>query len=69
MESVETIRICPVCDGDGCTECGDTGQRVRTTMQVDDITVSIQGDATLSEEARAVLADVARAAFAAMEQD
>ncbi len=60
----ELVRDCPLCDGDGCEECGHTGQKVRTHIDAGDgITMSVSGDRVLTGEGRAALAALARAAF------
>ncbi len=62
-----SVRPCPCCEGDGCSECDNTGQRVRTHIDAGDgATISVSGSSPLSDEAREALAAVARAAFAQM---
>ncbi len=72
MSHDERIRPCPYCEdegmeGQGCSECDNTGQRVRTHIDAGDgATISVSGSSPLSDEAREALAAVARAAFAQM---
>lgn len=61
------VRACPVCEGDGCEECGDTGQRVRTAIDAGNgITLSVSGDTPLTAASREALSALARAAYAQM---
>ncbi len=64
--SGQGVRPCPYCE-DGCSECDNTGQRVRTHIDAGDgVTLSVSGSAPLSDEAQEALAGVARAAYAQM---
>jgi hypothetical protein len=61
------VRACPVCEGDGCSECDGTGEHVTTYIDAGDgITARVHGSAPLSVEARTALAALARAAYAQM---
>ncbi len=67
MSHDETRRPCPCCLGNGCSECDNTGQRVRTHIDAGDgVTLSVSGSAPLSDEAQEALAAVGRAAFTRM---
>jgi hypothetical protein len=56
--------LCPACDGRGCEECGGTGQRVTTTLDLGDgVTARVTGSAPLSTESEAALAEVMRTAY------
>ncbi len=62
----EQTRPCPYCEN-GCSECDNTGQRVRTHIDAGDgVTFSVSGSVPLSDEVREALAAVARAAYARM---
>ncbi len=62
-----SVRPCPYCEGDGCSECDNTGQRVRTHIDAGDgVTFSVSGSALLNPEAREALTALARAAYASM---
>ncbi len=66
MSRPEIVRSCPYCE-DGCSECGNTGQRVRTHIDAGDgVTFSVSGSAMLDPEAREALTALARAAYAQM---
>ena len=60
-QSASSSRVCPCCDGAGCSECDDTGQRVRTTIVAGDgLVLNVSGSAVLDDETRTALAEVAR---------
>jgi hypothetical protein len=59
-----TSRPCPYCKGGGCEECGHTGRRVRTVVDVGDgITMSVSGSVDLTQEETDALASLARIAL------
>lgn len=62
-----TVSSCPYCEGNGCPECDNTGQRVRTHLDAGDgLTMAVSGSAELSEEAREALKELGRAAYRRM---
>ena len=64
MSRAERVRPCPCCEGEGCSECGDTGQRVRTHIDAGDgLTFSVSGSSLLDPEAREALTALTRAAY------
>lgn len=55
-------RPCPLCEGKGCSECDQTGKRVRTNLDGGGgISLSVSGSAELAPETRAALVALARA--------
>ena len=55
-------RPCPYCEGDGCEECDQTGERVRTHIDMGDgSTFSVSGSVPLDAEAVEALKALARA--------
>jgi hypothetical protein len=63
------VRACPYCEGKGCEECDQTGERHRTIWETDDgVTLSVSGSAPLSPEAQAALERISRLAFERMDE-
>lgn len=58
------IYDCRYCDGVGCEECGGTGQRVTTWVDLDDgVQMRVHGSMVLSDDDKAALAELGRAAL------
>lgn len=58
------VRPCPVCEGAGCEECDDTGQRVTTHIDLQGGgSMRVHGSAPLSPEVTEALAEVGRLAL------
>lgn len=61
---------CPCCEGAGCAECSNTGQRVTTHLDAGDgMTMRVSGNAPLSPETQAALLAVGRAAYARLREE
>lgn len=56
--------ICPYCDGNGCSECDETGTRYHAVERLSDGTIiSVHGSGEgPSDEAREALRQIAKAA-------
>lgn len=66
----EYVTTCIYCDGDGCEECGQSGQKVRTRIDAGDgVTLNVSGDVTLDAEQVEALSWLAREAFRKMAAD
>ena len=56
-------RPCPCCEGAGCSECDNTGQRVTTYIEDGEVSMRVQGSAPLSGEAWSALTELGRVAY------
>lgn len=64
------VLSCPICEGKGCEECGQSGERHRTHIDAGDgLRLSVTGDRALTEAGRDALATIARLAFEKMDAD
>lgn len=59
---------CPYCEGIGCSECGESGERWGTAITTEDgLNIRAHGSGPMTEQMQEALVALARAAFKKMD--